>query len=113
MAWFSKEKKLKSREGKPTGPPPADGAALWYQCEACSEVSTRDEYEKRWNVCPKCGQHDALPVGRRFELVLDPGSFQELDGELAPADPLGFSDSKRYRDRLKATLKSSGLRDAF
>jgi acetyl-CoA carboxylase carboxyl transferase subunit beta len=112
MAWFTKEKKLKARE-KTNGTPPPDGAALWYQCEACSEVSTRDEYEKRWNVCPKCGQHDALPVRRRFDLVLDPGTFQELDAELAPADPLGFSDSKRYRDRLKSTLKSSGMRDAF
>jgi acetyl-CoA carboxylase carboxyl transferase subunit beta len=113
MAWFSKEKKLKARETKPDGAPAVDVGGLWYQCEACSEVSTRDEYEKRWNVCPKCGQHDALPVRRRFELVLDPGTFQELDAELAPADPLGFSDSKRYRDRLRSTLKATGLRDAF
>ncbi len=113
MAWFSKEKKLKAREGKPAGPPPVDGAGVWYQCEACSQVSTRDEYEKAWTVCPRCGQHDALPVRRRLELVLDPGTFEELDGELAPADPLGFADAKRYRDRLRATYKASGLRDAF
>ena len=112
MAWFTKEKKLKTRAAKPDGPQP-DGSGLWYQCEACSEVSTREEYEKRWNVCPKCGQHDALPVRRRFELVLDPGSFEELDAELAPADPLSFADSKRYRDRVKSTLKATGLRDAF
>ncbi len=112
MAWFSKEKKLKAREAKPAGPA-ADGAALWYQCEGCSEVSTRAEYEKAWNVCPRCGQHDALPVRRRLELVLDPGTFEELDAELNPADPLGFSDSKRYRDRLRSTYKSTGLRDAF
>jgi len=113
MAWFSKEKKLKTRAGKPAGPPPADGAALWYQCEGCSEVSTRAEYEKAWNVCPRCGQHDALPVRRRLELVLDPDSFEELDAELTPADPLSFSDSKRYRERLKSTYKATGLRDAM
>ena len=113
MAWFTKEKKLKTRPAPPNGVPAPETAALWYQCETCGEVSTRDEYEKRWNVCPKCGQHDSLPVRRRFELVLDPGTFEELDAELAPADPLGFTDSKRYRDRLKSTLKASGLRDAF
>ncbi len=113
MAWFTKEKKLHTRPTPTNGASAPEAPALWYQCEACSEVSTRDEYEKRWNVCPKCGQHDALPVRRRFELVLDPGTFEELDAELAPADPLGFSDSKKYRDRLKSTFKASGLRDAF
>jgi acetyl-CoA carboxylase carboxyl transferase subunit beta len=113
MAWFTKEKKLKTRPVPTNGASAPEAPSLWYQCEACSEVSTRDEYEKRWNVCPRCGQHDALPVRRRFELVLDPGTFEELDAELGPADPLGFSDSKKYRDRLKSTFKSSGLRDAF
>ena len=32
---------------------------------------------------------------------------------LTPQDPLGFVDAKKYRDRLKGTYKSSGLRDAF
>jgi len=113
MAWFTKEKKLKTRPVPPNGAAAPEAPSLWFQCEACSEVSTRDEYDKRWNVCPRCGQHDPLPVRRRFELVLDPGTFEELDAELGPADPLGFSDSKKYRDRLKSTLKSSGLRDAF
>jgi acetyl-CoA carboxylase carboxyl transferase subunit beta len=115
MAWFSKQKKLKSKDPTPNGPPApaAKGEGIWYKCEACDEVVPRVEHERNWNVCPSCGQHDALPVRRRFELVLDPGSFQELDGELTPQDPLGFTDSKRYRDRVRTTYKSTGLRDAF
>ncbi len=113
MAWFSKEKKLKTRDEKPGEPQGAEGNGLWHRCEGCSEVTTTAEYEKAWNVCPRCGQHDALPVRRRLELVLDPNSFEELDAALAPADPLAFSDSKRYRDRLKSTCKSTGLKDAF
>jgi len=111
MAWFTKQKKKLEARERPDGRPRVDG--LWHKCEACGEVSTVDEYEKGWNVCPRCGQHDALPVRRRFELVLDPGSFEELDAELAPADPLGFADSKRYRDRLKGAVKATGLPDAF
>jgi acetyl-CoA carboxylase carboxyl transferase subunit beta len=115
MAWFSKQKKLKSKESTPAAPPApaAKGEGIWYKCDACEEVVPRVEHERNWNVCPKCGQHDALPIRRRFDLVLDPGSFQELDAELTPQDPLGFSDSKKYRDRLKSTYKSTGLRDAF
>ena len=55
----------------------------------------------------------ALVPYKRLELVLDPGSFQELDADLSPQDPLGFVDSKKYRDRLRSTYKGSGLREAF
>ncbi|HET8538936.1 MAG TPA: acetyl-CoA carboxylase, carboxyltransferase subunit beta [Anaeromyxobacter sp.] len=115
MAWFSKQKKVKTKESTPAAPPPpaAKGEGIWYKCDACEGVVARTEWEKAWNVCPSCGQHDALPLRRRLELVLDPGSFHELDAELTPQDPLGFVDSKRYRDRLRGTRKASGLRDAF
>jgi len=115
MAWFSKQKKVSKKDTTPAAPPPppAKGEGIWYKCEGCETVVARAEYEANWNVCPGCGQHDALPVRRRFELVLDKGSFQELDAELTPQDPLGFVDSKKYRERLRGTYKSSGLRDAF
>jgi acetyl-CoA carboxylase carboxyl transferase subunit beta len=115
MAWFSKQKKMKTKESTPAAPPPpaAKGEGIWYKCDACEGVVARAEWEKAWNVCPSCGQHDALPLRRRMDLVLDRGSFQELDAELTPQDPLGFSDSKKYRDRLRSTRKASGLRDAF
>jgi len=114
MAWFSKQKKVKAKESTPPAPTPAKkGEGIWYQCDACSEVVARADWEKNWNVCPSCGQHDALPVKRRFELILDKGSFQELDADLTPQDPLGFTDAKKYRDRLRSTYKATGLRDAF
>ena len=86
MAWFSKQKKMKTKESTPAAPPPpaAKGEGIWYKCDACEGVVARAEWEKAWNVCPSCGQHDALPLRRRMDLVLDPGSFQELDAELTP-----------------------------
>jgi len=115
MAWFSKEKKLKSKASTPDMPPPAakKGEGIWNKCDACGEVVYKAEWEKNWNVCPACGKHDALPVRRRFEMLLDPGTFEELDADLTPQDPLGFTDAKKYKDRLKATYKTTGLRDAF
>jgi acetyl-CoA carboxylase carboxyl transferase subunit beta len=115
MAWFSKNKKLHSAP-EAAAKAPKDGkpdAAVWRKCDACGDVVYTADWERLWNVCPLCGHHDVLPVRRRLELVLDPGSFEELDLELAPTDPLGFSDAKKYRDRLKSTAKASGLKDAF
>ncbi len=114
MAWFSKLEKTKSPAPGKAGPTPArKGEGLWTKCDSCSEIVYTVDWEKNWNVCPKCGHHDGLPVRRRLEMVLDPDTFEELDTDLAPADPLGFSDSKKYRDRARSTYKATGLRDAF
>jgi len=116
MAWFSKRQTLKAPpEGsKAAGPVPAKkGEGLWTKCPGCGAVVYTEEWEAAWNVCPSCGHHDALPARRRLEMVLDPKSFEELDTEIVPEDPLGFSDSKKYKDRLKSTRKATGLRDAF
>jgi len=111
MAWFSKTKTLKAPEAGVKGA--SQAASLWQKCDACGEVIYTQDWERHWNVCPLCGQHDPLPIRRRLELVLDLDSFQELDGELRPQDPLGFADTKKYKDRLRSVAKNSGLAEAF
>jgi len=116
MAWYSKQKKVTKKAEAPAAPQPpeaAKGEGMWNKCDGCGEVVYKADWEANWNVCPKCGHHDMMPVRRRFEMLLDPGSFQELDTELTPQDPLGFVDAKKYRDRLKSTFKNTGMRDAF
>src|SRR5919204_669063 len=114
MAWFSKTKKLKASQSARGAPEPAKkGEGVWQKCDGCGEVIFTQDWERNWNVCPSCGHHDALPVRRRLEMVLDPDSFEELDADLTPQDPLGFVDSKKYKDRLKGTAKASGMKDAF
>jgi acetyl-CoA carboxylase carboxyl transferase subunit beta len=44
---------------------------------------------------------------------LDPDSFEEFDKELEPQDPLTFSDTKKYKDRLRSTRKALEENDAF
>ena len=96
MAWFSKQKKMKARD-VPSGPvPAAKGENVWHHCDACGEVVPTQDFEKSWNVCAACGQHEALPVRRRFELICDPGSFQELDGELTPQEVAVADASPRF-----------------
>ena len=42
----------------------------------------------------------------------DPGSFEEADASIESVDPLGFRDSKRYGDRLRAARRNAGGTDA-
>src|SRR5438045_4109014 len=91
----------------------AAGKGLWIKCDGCGEIVYKQDVEKNLEVCPKCDEHFPLPVRRRLELVLDPGSFAEHDIGLESTDPLQFSDSKRYRERIKASQKSANEGEAF
>src|SRR2546426_10055606 len=106
-AWFSEKPKIGL-----TDPNEADLKAasrmegLWVKCEDCGEILYRADLEKQLNVCPACSHHMALPARARLNSVVDPGTFEEMDNQLEPQDPLGFSDSKKYRDRLRSTRKN-------
>jgi len=110
MAWFKKREKPKVQAGAERS---SRMEGLWWKCDACAEIVYRAELEKNLHCCPVCDAHVAIPARKRLELVLDAGSFEEHDKGLSPLDPLSFTDSKKYKERAKATFKSLGERDAF
>jgi acetyl-CoA carboxylase carboxyl transferase subunit beta len=116
MAWFSKKPRIATAPASLDAQQeqqPSRMQGLWAKCEECDEIIYRQEIEKNLNVCPACGHHMPWPARVRLISLLDPGTFEELDRELEPQDPLGFSDSKKYKDRLKSTRKSLAEHDAF
>ena len=113
MAWFSKKPRVAQVDPEGDDKQPSRMRGLWSKCEECDEIVYRQELEKNLNVCPSCGYHMQWPARARLEAVMDEGSFREADRQLLPQDPLGFVDSRKYRDRLKATAKSVGENDAF
>ncbi|HEY3354603.1 MAG TPA: acetyl-CoA carboxylase, carboxyltransferase subunit beta [Polyangia bacterium] len=107
MAWWTKKKTLGADEKRPI----PDG--LWQKCDACGEIVYGEEVLQNLRVCPKCDFHFTLSTAERIRLTLDGDSFVEHDETVESLDPLGFRDSKRYRDRIKATMKNVGYHDAF
>jgi acetyl-CoA carboxylase carboxyl transferase subunit beta len=108
MSWFSRKKKpLEKIQIKriPEG--------LWNKCNRCKEMLYRVEFERNLKVCNHCNFHHRMTAYERVSLLTDPASFQERDADLAPTDPLGFKDLKRYRERLKEGQKKTGLKDGF
>ena len=85
---------------------------LWLRCPGCQAAIFRREAEKRLSVCPECDYHYYVTARERIAQVLDEGTFDEWDGELAPTDPLEFADKKPYRERLQDEQLRTGLRDA-
>jgi acetyl-CoA carboxylase carboxyl transferase subunit beta len=109
MAWFKKERQPTGAEGKK----PSGSEGLWLKCNNCREIIYRKEVERNAKVCPKCEYHFPISVEDRIELLLDLGSFREWDRDLAPADPLHFKDTRRYRDRLADSQERTGKKDAL
>jgi acetyl-CoA carboxylase carboxyl transferase subunit beta len=96
--------KPREKRGVPSG--------LWMSCDDCGEMIYKKDSQRLFNVCPQCGYHFYLDAHGRIASVLDEGTFNEWDANLAPTDPLEFADKKRYSERLVAEQKRTGLRDA-
>lgn len=89
------------------------GEGVFRRCDACGETLVAEEFANNLEVCPACGFHYRMSGEAWVDLLLDPGSWEELDTGLVADDPLSFKDEKRYPDRLKASMKKTGLEDAM
>jgi acetyl-CoA carboxylase carboxyl transferase subunit beta len=109
MAWFKRVEKgiVTPTEQKKETP---DG--LWYKCPECKTVATMAEHKRLLHVCGNCGHHDRIDAADYFEFLFDKGEFTELDADLTSGDPLNFVDTKAYPQRVAATERNTGLKDA-
>src|SRR5439155_3286229 len=108
MAWF--RRKTDGSEGKPSRVHIAEG--LWIKCDSCKEIVYRAEVERAGRVCPKCRYPFRISSRERIGLLVDSGSFEEHQAALSSTDPLGFKDTKRYRDRLRAAKQKTSAEEA-
>ena len=86
---------------------------LWKKCIKCDAVLYWPDLDRNLEVCPKCDHHMRVGARRRLDIFLDEGGRQELFSDIEPIDRLKFKDKRKYRDRLTASQKSTGERDAL
>lgn len=109
MAWFKKTRKpIEPQADKASRVP----EGLWVKCPTCGQVIYNKELGQNLQVCPKCAHHFRLNAADRLAMLFDDGQWTEHDADLRSTDPLTFTDTKPYRDRLKASIRSTGRNDA-
>ena len=112
MSWLDKLLPPKIQHTDPAGRRSVP-EGLWVKCPSCESVLYNTDLQKNLNVCPKCGHHHRISARARLDGFLDAEGRYEIGQEVLPVDPLKFKDSKKYPERLKAALESTGETDAL
>ena len=109
MAWFKKTRKpiASQTAEKPSRVP----EGLMVKCPGCSQILYNKDLEKNLGVCPKCAHHFRISASDRLRALFD-GPWTEYHQTLTSTDPLQFTDTKPYRERLRSTFKATGMKDA-
>jgi acetyl-CoA carboxylase carboxyl transferase subunit beta len=110
MAWWSRAKGVQTETEEKKSVP----KGIWVKCDSCQEILYGPDLEENLRVCPKCEHHFALPTAERLAAIVDEDSFVEDDTSVESTDPLEFRiDGKRYRDRVRASKKATGIPEAY
>ncbi len=113
MNWLQKIMNPRTRPANQASGKGSVPEGVWEKCGGCGTVLYRPELDRNLMVCPKCGHHHYIEARTRLLALLDEGSGHELWAGMEPTDPLKFRDTKKYRDRIVATQKKLGEKDAL
>jgi acetyl-CoA carboxylase carboxyl transferase subunit beta len=108
MAWFKRTKENITTEEKKD-----IEEGMWTKCPNCGEIMHKTQWENNFYLCTKCDFHFRIGSQEYFKIIFDDGKFKEFDKKVRSLDPLGFVDSKKYKDRLDESMKKTGLYEAI
>jgi len=108
MAWFKKARKPLAAPEKTSRVP----EGLWEKCPECDSIIYAKDLVRNLHVCDKCGHHFRMGAVDRLKALFDHERWEELAPGLRSNDPLAFTDTKPYRDRLAKTIAATGQSDA-
>lgn len=108
--WFANRKKSEPMNQALQEREIADG--LWSKCPECAVLTYTKDLRANQMVCLECGYHTRVFSDERVWQLIDAGTWQPMDEDIRPIDPLKFRDRKAYGDRLRETQEKTGLTDA-
>ncbi len=109
MAWFSRSKENILTDTKRKEVP--DG--MWTKCDKCGEIIHKMQLQANAFTCPKCNYHFRITGIEYINILIDDGTFVEINADMVSVDHLNFVDTKKYSDRINALVKKTGLKDAI
>src|SRR4051795_6895211 len=112
MSWFRRDRpKIEGQEEDEEQTVRTEG--IFVKCPECESPLYKRELTESHEVCTHCGYHFRYSSEGRLTDLYDDGKFETLDDEVTSGDPLGFVDSKPYKDRIAQAQTVSGLPEAI
>lgn len=112
MAWFRRDRpKIEDQSSDEERNVRTEG--IFVKCSECDTSLYKRELIESLQVCTHCDYHFRLPARERLASLFDDGVYEPLDEDVTSADPLGFVDTKPYKQRIEAAKESSGLPEAI
>lgn len=108
MTWFRKNKAPLTNSEKRDVP-----NDVFDQCKGCDKILYTEKLIQSLRVCPSCNYHFRISPDKYVDLLLDDGSFEEIDANLKNEDPLKFTDLKPYGERLRSAERKVGRNSAI
>lgn len=109
MPWFIRSKKNITT---PTESKKDVKKGLWYKTPSGKIIET-EELKANAYVSPEDDHHVQIGSQEYFDILFDEGKFTELDTKVESKDPLNWTDTKPYKDRLKEIKKKTGMTDSI
>ncbi len=108
MNWINKIKKLgesiKKNINKKFPTRSERETSAWTSC--CGPV-LKTELEENLFVCPQCNKHHRISPKQRFDIFFGTNNYEILKTPIPKDDPLGWIDTKSYKERLKDARKKT------
>ena len=79
----------------------------WTSC--CRGPILKKDLEANLWVCPDCNKHHRIKPSQRFDILFGKNNYEIFKTPIPKDDPLNWTDSKPYKERLKAARKKTGL----
>ena len=79
----------------------------WTSC--CKGPILKKDLEANLWVCPDCNKHHRINPKQRFDVFFGKNNYEIFKTPIPKDDPLDWTDSKSYKDRLKSARKKTGL----
>jgi len=111
MSWFRRDKPNIDEQDDQEQTVRTEG--IFVKCPECDNALYKRELTDSHEVCTHCSYHFRYSAVGRLSDLFDDGRYEKLDEEVTSGDPLEFTDSKRYVDRIQQAKEVSGLPEAI
>lgn len=84
-------------------------SGMWVKCDACGNIMYKNDFEDNIKVCTSCGKYYRLNARERINLVIDTGTFREINRDLKTVNPLDFP---KYEEKIVKSQEQASSEEA-